>query len=550
MPRQLPVNPGGAGNREARRGCKSAGASNPCQSVPLSGVDAAFLYLERKEIPLNIASVSLFDGPIPFDRLVAHIESKLPLIPRYRQIVVAPPWNLAYPVWEYDPHFDISRHILRVKLDPPGGEAELEALAGRILGQVMDRSKPLWDIHLVEGLNDGRGALIARVHHALADGISGAALLKVMLDPSPEGSPAPRIPPVRRPQALPPNRSLPETVSGAVHRILENLLVAEAGFLDLAQSLVSGSMDRGLQGLVSVLPEFAASVERLPFNRPCGGERKFCWTEFDFSDVQAIRASAGGTVNDVILSVLTLALARYVKLHKESVTNRFVRVVVPVNVRGDGRADALGNRISFLPVALPMDVRDPVRMLQAVALRMEIMKSARAADLVALLSSCLQATPAPVQALFWQAIPLLTLPVPLFNIICTNVPGSRVPLYVAGRRMLTSYPHVPTGYELGIGVAVQSYDGRLFFGLTADAQVASDVHRLRDLLRVAFEDLCRAAGVKRASPRAASAARAPRRRARPAAPAPPAAVQPPATPPAAPPESAAVPLAVGTPDAA
>jgi hypothetical protein len=157
-------------------------------------------------------------------------------------------------------------------------------------------------------------------------------------------------------------------------------------------------------------------------------------------------------------------------------------------------------------VVLPLDVRDPVKNLHAVSTRMEIMKSARAGHLVALAASWLAVAPPPVQALMWSAISHTILPVPLFNMICTNVPGSPVPLYAVGRRMLTSYPHVPTGYDLGVGCAAQSYDGKLFFGLTADAQVASDVARLRDYIKVAFKELCRAAGVTKPAPAAAAAA--------------------------------------------
>src|ERR1017187_3894233 len=152
----------------------------PVLSRRLSGIDAAFLYLERKEIPLNIAAVAIFDGPIPFREFVANIDSKLDQIPRYRQVAVPPPFNLGYPTWEPAPDFDIKRHIFRVRLEAPGGDAELEALAGRLLSQTLDRGKTLWEIHIVEGLEDGRGALIARIHHALADGVAGAALLRIM----------------------------------------------------------------------------------------------------------------------------------------------------------------------------------------------------------------------------------------------------------------------------------------------------------------------------------------------------------------------------------
>jgi diacylglycerol O-acyltransferase len=479
MPRELPVKEKApAGNRR------------------LSAVDAAFLYLERKEIPLNIASIGIFDGPVPFEEFVANLESKLDEIPRYRQIAVPPPLNLGHPVWEDDPHFDIRRHIFRARLRAPGGDAQLEELAGRILSQVMDRRKPLWDVHVVEGLKDGRGAIIARLHHSLADGVSGVGLLKVMLDLSPDCAPPVARPrPFRPTPAAPASHSLTDAISEALYSSLQSLIAAEACVLSMGQILFSERAQKGMEGLTGLLPELAASSQRLPFNKPCGGERKICWTEADFGAVKAIREALGGTVNDVVLTAVSRAIGRYVKLHKEPVAGRFVRIVCPVSVRHD-TGESLGNQISFLPVALPLDVRDARRNLEAVSRRMEIMKSVHAADLVALLASWIGAAPPPMQAMFWSAIPMVPLPVPLLNMICTNVPGSPVPLYAGGRRMLTSYPYVPTGYELGIGVAVQSYAGKLFFGFTADAKVAPDVGRLRDFVDESFQELCRAAGVK------------------------------------------------------
>jgi len=470
-------------------------AKSPAAHQRLSGADAAFLYLERKEIPLHIACVCTFEAVIPYEEFVATIDSKLHLLPRYRQLAVNPPFGIGYPNWEYDRHFDIRRHILRTTVNAPGGEAELEELAGRIFSVVMSRDKPLWEVYVVEGLRGGRGALIAKVHHALADGIAGASLLRVMLDPTAEGSHAIRKPHFQPPEPRP-EPSLTDAIASAIHGSLENLVAAEAGLLDIAQGLLSDRTQQGLQGLVTLLPEIVTPVQRLPFNRPCGGERKFCWAEFDFADVKAIRNVTGGTVNDVILTVVTRAVAKYVTLHGESIAGRLVRMVCPVSVRKDEQGESLGNRISFLPVTLPLDAENPVEHLKAIALRTAIMKSARAAELVGIAASWLGAAPPPAQALFWWGIPLVPLPAPLLNLICTNVPGSPAPLYSVGKRMLASYPHVPTGYELGVGVAVQSYNGTMCFGLTADAVVAPDVGRLRDFIRASWDELCRAAGVR------------------------------------------------------
>lgn len=466
-------------------------------SRSFSPVDAAFLHLERKEIPMHIASVCVFDGPIPFQDFVANVESKLHLIPRYRQIPVVPSWNLGLPNWEDDLHFDILRHIVPVTLDPPGGDTELQALAGRIFSQLLDRNKPLWDMHVVDGLKDGRGAIILRVHHALADGASGTELMKTLFEATPSASPSGPVPRYRPRRTPVKEATLADGLFGAMNSALGGLLAFEAGLLDFAKAALSNEKQSGIRELIELAPEFAASAERLPFNKPCTGERTFCWTEFDLKDVQTIRNVAGGTVNDVILAVLTRALARYVKLHGQSVVNRFVRIVCPVSLRQGARNDGLGNQISFLPVALPLGMRGPERTLKAVAARTEAMKRSGAAGLMGLAARWIAAAPPPLQAIFWRAIPDVILPVPLFNMICTNVIGSPTPLYASGRRMLAAYPQVPTGYDLGVGCAVHSYDGKLFFGLIADTEAAPDVERLRDFLTLSFQELLRSATMKK-----------------------------------------------------
>jgi diacylglycerol O-acyltransferase / wax synthase len=464
----------------------------------MSAADAAFLYIERKEIPLNIASVCIFEAPIPFLEFLRSIDSKLHLMPRYRQIPVSPPWGLGFPSWQDDPKFDVHEHVFRATLDPPGGDAELEAFASTLLSQSLDRNKPLWDVHVLDGLKDGRGALIFRVHHALADGVAGIELMKLMLDPTPE---VPSVIPkrrYRRARAKQEPYSLGDSVSGMIHSTLGSLLEFEAGMLQFAQTLLADNKESPLKGLLGLLPEFSKSIERLPFNKPCTGERRFCWTEIDMADVQKVREAAGGTVNDVILTVVTRALARYVKLHGQSVVNRFVRIVCPVNLRAaEHKHDGLGNQISFLPVAVPMDARGPVRTLQAVTARTERLKHCGALGFAALAAKWLAAAPPLLQELFWRSLPEIILPVPALNMICTNVMGSPTPLYAVGRRMLAAYPQVPTGYDLGVGCAVHSYDGKLFFGLIADTHAAPDVDHLRDFVAQSFEELRRLAALKR-----------------------------------------------------
>ncbi len=477
----------------------------PVLNQRLSGLDSAFLYLERQEIPLSVAAVLVFESALPFEEFVAHIDSRLHLLPRYRQVVAEPPLNIGYPSWEWAPHFDIREHIFRTRLKRPGGEKELEALAGRILSGRLDRRKPLWDMHVVEGLKDGRGALIIRVHHSVADGMSGMAILNIILDPAREGSgPVPKPPPrpARKPRAQP----LAESIVNGIVSSLGHLIGVEETLIGFAEGLLSGRMSEGLRNSAALLPELACAVERLPFNKPCSGDRKFCWTEIPFAETKAISLAGPATVNDVILTLVTQAIARYVQLHGETVHNRLIRIVCPVNLRRDN-GESMGNRISFMPVVLPLGIREPLRLLRAVAYRTDAMKRVGAADMIALIGSAFGVAPPPVQAMLWRGISDVILPLPLFNMICTNIPGSRVPLYALGRKLVAAYPQVPTGYELGINCAVTSYDGKLFFGLIADAHVAPDVTRFRDYINSAFAELCRAARVRVAPQKARPAQR-------------------------------------------
>src|SRR4051794_20810666 len=233
----------------------------------LSAIDAAFLYLESKELPLHIAGLGIVDGEIPFAAFVRNVDSKLHLLPRYRQVIVDPPFPLGYANWADDQHFDIRRHIFHTTVEPPGGPAELEALAGRILGQVMDRAKPLWDIHVISGVEGGRGAILARVHHALADGVAGAALMSIVLDQTPACAPLARKPRFRPSPPSPANHSVVDALASAVRTSLESLIGAETVLLDFSRTLIEDRTKDALQKLVGLMPEMAASSERFVFNK-------------------------------------------------------------------------------------------------------------------------------------------------------------------------------------------------------------------------------------------------------------------------------------------
>jgi diacylglycerol O-acyltransferase / wax synthase len=460
-------------------------------------LDAAFLNFECKEMPLHIGGVCVFEGVIPFEHFVATIESKLDLIPRYREKVMFPFLNIGYPTWQYDPDFDIRRHIFHVKLDPPGTDKQLCELTGRIFTPLLDRNKPLWETYIVDGLEGGRSAMICKVHHCIVDGVAGIGLLNVIMDPSPEEHRLPKRKPYRPPKP-------PDAASLFVDAFTDSLAQIPKRLSDVADALKGyGSLLRtdnsaavGLERVVDRMPELLSPVEHLPFNRPCSGERRVFWTEFPFAEARAIRAATGCTVNDVVLTVVAGAVARYTKLHGQTVKNRFFRPMVPVNVRPPEQSiGAFGNLISLMLVTLPLGIRDPIKRLKHIQELTQAMKGARTPELLRLSLAWLGLLPPPVQAFLAGNLSWLNTPIPLFHMVCTNVPGPQLPLYCCGKRMVACYPHVPTGMDVGISVAIESYDQKLFFALTTDALAAPDGGRMVDFLEASFKELREAAGV-------------------------------------------------------
>jgi WS/DGAT/MGAT family acyltransferase len=458
----------------------------------LTSEDAAFLYFEKDEMPLHIGSVSIFDGDIPFETLVEFVESRLPLIPRYRQRLVVPPFHIGHPTWESDPDFDIRNHISRRRLKR-GTEAELRALAGTIFSRIMDRSRPVWDLVLVDGLKGGGSALIWRVHHCLVDGVSGAGLMNVLLNASGDAPTPLKREPYYAPPLPGPETSLTDALASAYSDLVDRVLATQSAALNILETLASDQAARGIDQLLRLVPELLTPVERLPFNQPLTGPRRLAWTTISIPEVKEIREVCGGTLNDVVLTVLTSAIRCYAELHGVSLNHRLLRLMVPVSLRRPGAENGVGNRVSYFPVSIPLDIANPRKLLNAVRERTEALKNAHVADLLSLISTWVGTTPAPIQALLGPVASML--PLPPFNLVCTNVPGPPFPLYALGRKMLTYHPYVPIGSEMGVGCAIQSYDHKLYIGLTGDAGAAPDVDRLRKFMEEAFAALRRAAGV-------------------------------------------------------
>ncbi len=440
---------------------------------------------------MHIGSIAVLEGEVSQQRFVDNVAAKLHLIPRYLQRVVPAPFNVGHPTWEWDPDFDINRHIMSVTVDPPGTDAQLTELAAKVFAGVLDRNRPLWEFYLVHGLEGPRTALISKVHHCLVDGVSGIEILMIVFDVS--ANPAP--PPPKEPEERPP---IPSPASRFFDAIWDNMADRLDRWADLQRNLVDAAVvgnDRGrriVRALEVSVPYFQVPVQRAHFNKPLKGQLRLAVSEFSFAEIRAIRAASGGTVNDVVLAVLGGALGRYLEMHGQNIDGRSLRVLTPVNIRREDQRGALGNRVSMLLVEVPVGVRDPIERLKAINERTDALKRGNVADGLQLLGDMLNGGPPALQAL---AGLLPQPPNTLANIVCTNVPGPMIPLYSIGHRMLAHYPLVPLGWEMGIACGVTSYDQKLYFGLMADSDAAPDVDRLKEFLDQAFVELRAAAGV-------------------------------------------------------
>jgi diacylglycerol O-acyltransferase / wax synthase len=459
----------------------------------LSWGDSVFLNLEREGMPLNVACVSVLEGDIPFDDYLRFVESRLPLIPRYLKRVVAPPLNAGLPNWDYDPKFDIRSHVREATLKH-GSDAELKALAGKILSKVMDRQHPLWDLTLVRGLSGNRTGLIARMHHCLADGIAGVGIMSVLMDTSPEMPPLPQHKPRRR--IRPPRdtvTSLLEGLTGSYSNLVDRILSSWANVLNITERTLANGGNPPSDEISRLMPEVTAPTERLCFNAIYRGPQKFAFTEIPLTEVKAIRQICGASVNDVLLTLVTATIRRYSELHGDRVKGRLFRVMVPVNLRGNDGTAPLGNCISLVPVTIPLDIRNPRKLLAAVHRRTEFLKRAHAAEFVSLAGGLLGILPSPLQAFVGPQISQL--PITPFNMVCTNVPGPQFPLYLLGHKMLHWYPYVPIGGELALNCAILSYNGMVYFGFSGDAHISPDLGRLEKFLNLSFLELRDAVGI-------------------------------------------------------
>lgn len=483
----------------------------------LSPNDGFWLYLEHPGLPTNVAAVCEFEGAIDADECTRYIESKLLQIPRFTERLEPAPLHLTSPRWRPDPYFNIRRHVRQVTLKT-GTTTEWKKTLGSILGANLDQNHPLWDMTLVQGLQPNKTGLVLRIHHCLADGVAGVGLMKVLLQDTPQYQPvrSAHKSPGSRPKAVP-EATLIDGMMNACFLTAQNLVNTQSELLRLAEKALSSakagngknaangangrhaarlplpSLD-SIRDLASVSTEAVTPVQKLPFNTLCSGSIMFDWCDIPMKDVHAIKQNCEATVNDVVLTILCGAIRRYAELHGVNVSRRSVCIGIPVNVRAEGEHAGVGNRITMISLNVPIGVDDPLKLLHLVQKKSAVSRNGRSAELIALTGLVLGAIPTPLQRL--GAGVVRRLPVSVFNTVCSNVRGPEQPAYLLGHKLLSAYPFVPIGGEMGINFGVLTYNGTMHAGFTGDAHAAPDLADMANCFRESFAALRSAAGVR------------------------------------------------------
>lgn len=434
----------------------------------MSPMDASFLHIEGPMNPMHIGGVSIFEGPAPpFERLEEMVAGKLGRVPRYRQKVRFVPLGLGRPVWVDDPHFNLSYHLRHSALPAPGGDEQLRRTSARIFAQHLDRDKPLWEIWMLEGLGENRWALLSKVHHCMVDGVSATDLMSVMFEDA--GAPAN----VRAWEPAPEPSGTELVLRTLTRRTLnpsEQLRSVRAAVQAPGASLAQA---RDLLGGITSGARVMRPVGGSSLTGPVGPHRTWSWAHVRLSDVKSVRSALGGTVNDVVLTVVCGGLRDLLEARGERVAERTIRALVPVSVRRPGERGVYNNRVSAMFAELPVGVSDPAARLDAVRAQMDGLKQSNqavAGDVLTSLSGF-----APPMLLALGARLAARSPSLAAQTGVTNVPGPQQPLHTLGRRLLQSFPFVPLIGQVRISIAIFSYDGGLYFGVTGDYDSSDDI---------------------------------------------------------------------------
>ncbi len=450
----------------------------------MSTLDAGFYFIEHENTPMHVGSVLLFEGPPPsYGDLVRLLAGKLHKVPRYRQRVRTVPLHLGRPAWVDDEHFEILYHVRHTAVPTPGGTEQLRNLAGRVFAQRLDMAKPLWELWLVEGLQDNRWAAISKVHHCMIDGMAGWDLAAMLLDLTPDAE-HPAVPDgwSARPA---PSRS--ELIAGGVRDAVGAPLQQLSRVPQLARTVLRPdkllTFGRGLPGTARRLGGNTARS----LNGPSGPHRRWEWTQADLGEIKRIRGEFGGTVNDVVLAAVTRGFRDLLAGRGELVEGQMVRSLVPVSVRSREEKGLLNNRVSGVLVNLPVGETDPVKRLELLREQMDDVKNSQQAIGAQALTE-LAGFAAPTLLALGTRV-AMRFPQPVMQTATTNVPGPRFPLYLLGRRMVEVHPYVPIANNILTAIGIFSYLDQLNFGITGDFDAVPDIGVLAAGIRAGVDEL-------------------------------------------------------------
>ena len=477
----------------------------------LSTTDAAFLYAESASGPMHISSVNILEGELAFEKVYKHFDERIHLLPAYRRKLAQVPLNIAHPTWVDDTSFDLTNHVVHHPL--PEGTSLEEAMdaAVKLNEPMLDRSKPLWMAYVITGV-EGKTLILHATHHCMIDGASGVELIAIIYDFDPEGDP---LTPEKAPWQ-PEEPPSPATIfNEALSENLKNLAETDWG------EMMTSSMDQRelLERASKIVTDFITKpVATAPFNAGMvGPKRRLAWMKQDFSEIREIRRALGGTINDVVLTLVSQAVAEYLAEHGERTTDQHIRIMCPVNVRTEDQQGALGNQVSAIFPVLPAWPMDATQRLSTVFAETNRIKQNQEAQALTLLQD---SAPEPWPIALWPTqlvgtafdptafaarMPLPLLPQGLrppnmgYNFTCTNVPGAQVPQYLCGHLVTDQVGLLVLNGNVGFSVTILSYNQTLFFGFISEPRLMPDVEKIAESATRTFVELLEQARKRTAS---------------------------------------------------
>jgi diacylglycerol O-acyltransferase / wax synthase len=462
----------------------------------LTAVDASFLAQEGPTAHMHVGAVMIFEGPAPaYDDVADHVRSRLHLVPRFRQKLAFPPLETGRPVWVDDPSFNLEYHVRDTALPAPGTEKQLRALAARVHSQALDRSKPLWEMWLVHGLDGGRFALLTKTHHALVDGVSGIDLATVLFDLQPTPAEVEHSDTPWQPRPTPSGIDMAARGVRGLIGLPFDAAARAVGAAAHPGHAIAGTRE-ALEGIGEVVWAGLNPAPETPLNVEIGPHRRLMWVRHELADFKRVKDAFGGTVNDVVLAVVAGALQKWLRSRGLRTEGLELRALVPVSIRARDEHHSLGNRLAAMRAPLPVYVEDPVARLRVVRRAMDGLKESKQAVGAEVLAGMQALAPPTILA---QAS-RLNFSTRLFNLLVTNVPGPQFPLYVLGRRLQDLFPVAFLPKNHALAVAIMSYEGGMDFGLLADYDAMPDLEQFAGMVDESVVELVTAAAAEQADP--------------------------------------------------